>query len=103
MKVAFTDQDAEIVAEWLQKSRTIMGRVVMRPVEGGRTWHGCWPRACCALAKSGALTDEPLSATLKRIADLIESEAALASRAGQHDRLMAIAAEIREELLSGEA
>ena len=47
MKVAFTDQDAEIVAEWLQKSRTIMGRVVMRPVEGGRTWHGCWPRACC--------------------------------------------------------
>ena len=35
MKVAFTDQDAEIVAEWLQKSRTIMGRVVMRPVEGG--------------------------------------------------------------------
>ena len=38
-----------------------------------------------------------LSATLKRIADLIESEAALASRAGQHDRLMAIAAEIREE------
>ena len=66
MKVAFTDQDAEIVAEWLQKSRTIMGRGdasrrrrphVARVLAKGLLRH---------LAKSGALTDEPLSATLKR-------------------------------------
>lgn len=30
-----TEAEVEVVTAWLQKRRTIMGRVVMHPVEGG--------------------------------------------------------------------